>query len=127
FLILPIFLTASFVFWAFFWHTSPIPSPQHPFAQRFWPLNATFIAMFQSINKAGGTKWITDAISAPRIVGGTVAGLAVFGITSLFRLPALFYYGLIGGATAPWGGLPAQVIPTFFGAWLGKRYFSKRF
>ena len=35
----------------------------------------------------------------------------------------LTYYGLIGGA----GAFPHDVIPQFLGAWLGKKYFSKRF
>jgi hypothetical protein len=35
----------------------------------------------------------------------------------------MFFYGMIGGV----GAWPATSLPTFFGAWLGKRYFSKRF
>jgi hypothetical protein len=123
FLILPLFLLSSFVFWAFFWHTSAIPSSQHPYAQRFWPLYATFEAMFRSINQKGGATWVLEAINGPRIAGGTAAGLALFGLTSLLRLPGLFYYGIVGGV----GVWPADAIPTFFGAWLGRRYFAKRF
>jgi len=122
-LVLPIFLTSSFIFWAFFWHTSAIPSSQHPFAQRFWPLHATFQAMFQSINKEGGATWVLEGINMNRIAGGAVAGLVLFGITQALRLPGLFYYGLVGGV----GAWPADVIPLFFGAWLGRRYFAKRF
>ncbi len=124
FLILPIFLISSFIFWAFFWHTSPIPSDQHPYAQRFWPLIATFQAVFQSINKqAGAAQWIKDAISFPRIGAGTLAGLVFYGITSALRISPLFYFGAISGV----GAWPADVIPTFFGAWLGRRYFARRF
>lgn len=123
FVILPIFLFSSFIFWAFFWHTSAIPSSQHPFAQRFWPLHATFQAMFQSINQKGGPTWVLEGINGNRIAGGTVAGLALFGITSALKLPGLFFYGLISGV----GAWPADAIPTFFGAWLGHRYFAKRF
>lgn len=123
FLILPLFLVSSFVFWAFFWHTSAIPSSQHPYAQRFWPLYATFEAMFRSINQKGGATWVLEAINGPRIAGGTIAGLGLFGLTSLLRLPGLFYYGIVGGV----GVWPADAIPTFFGAWLGRRYFAKRF
>ena len=123
FLVLPIFLFSSFIFWAFFWHTSAIPSSQHPFAQRFWPLAATFQAMFQSINRKGGPTWVLEGINTNRILGGTAAGLALYGITAICRIPSLFYYGFIGGI----GAWPADALPTFLGAWMGQRYFSKRF
>lgn len=123
FLILPIFLTASFVFWSFFWHTSAIPSSQHPYAQRFWPLMATFDAMFQTINKPDGPKWVLEGINVTRIGGGIVTGLVLFGICGALKLPALFYYGMVGGV----GAWPADAIPMFFGAWLGRRYFMRRF
>ncbi len=123
FLVLPIFLVSSFIFWAFFWHTSQIPSSQHPFAQRFWPLQATFGAMFQSINKEGGPKWVLEGLNGYRIGAGMGVGLVLYGITSALHLPAMFYYGLVGGV----GAWPADVIPIFFGACLGKRYFAKRF
>lgn len=123
FLVLPIFLSASFLFWAFFWHTSAIPSSQHPYAQRFWPLIATFQAMFQTINKPDGPKWVLEGINMGRIGWGMAAGLVLYGAIGLAKLPTLFYYGLIGGV----GAWPADVIPMFFGAWLGRRYFAKRF
>ena len=123
FLVLPIFLVSSFVFWAFFWHTSAIPSAQHPYAQRFWPLVATFQAMFQTINKPDGPKWVLEGINATRIGAGFLVGLGVYGIVSMAKLPLLFFYGLVGGV----GAWPADVIPLFFGAWLGRRYFARRF
>jgi hypothetical protein len=122
-LVLPIFLLSSFIFWAFFWHTSAIPSSQHPFAQRFWPLAATFGAMFQSINREGGPKWVLEGLSGMRIGAGMGVGLVLYGITSALHLPAMFYYGLVGGV----GAWPADVIPIFIGACLGKRYFARRF
>jgi len=123
FLVLPIFLTASFIFWAFFWHTGAIPSSQHPYAQRFWPLSATYQAMFQTINKPDGPKWVLEGINMTRIGAGILAGLALFGVFTAVRWPILVYYGMIGGV----GAWPADIIPTFIGAWLGKQYFSKRF
>ena len=47
----------------------------------------------------------------------------MYGIFSFFKLPALFFYGFIGGT----GAWPMDTIPTFIGAWLGRRYFAKRF
>lgn len=123
FLVLPIFLTASFIFWAFFWHTSSIPSAQHPYAQRFWPLIATMQAMWQTINKPDGPKWVLEGINATRIAGGILVGLGLYGVLGLLKVPPLLFYGLVGGV----GAWPADIIPTFFGAWLGRRYFAKRF
>ncbi len=120
----PIILVASFVFWAFFWHTSQIPSPQHPYASQFWPIQATFQAMFNTINRHdNGIPWVKDAISAPRIFTGLFTGLGIYAVFTLFQVPALFFYGFIGGA----GAFPHDVIPTFIGAWLGRKYFAKRF
>jgi hypothetical protein len=124
FFVLPVFLTASFIFWAFFWHTGAIPSSQHPYAQRFWPLVATFQAMFQTINKPDGPKWVLEGINVGRIAWGMAAGLGLFGVmVPLLKLPQLLFYGMVGGV----GAWPADIIPTFFGAWLGQRYFAKRF
>ncbi len=121
---LPVMLTASFIFWAFFWHTSQIPSSQHPFASKVWPIRATFQAMFNAINrKHGGMGWVKEAISFPRIAGGTAAGLLTYGVFTIFKLPTLFFYGFIGGA----GAFPQDTLATFIGAWLGRRYFQKRF
>ncbi|NLI01624.1 MAG: peptide transporter [Chthonomonadales bacterium] len=124
FLVLPIFLTASFIFWGFFWHTGAIPSSQHPYAQRFWPLAATFQAMFQTINKPDGPKWVLEGINFTRIGWGIVTGLGLYGgMVYVLKLPQLLFYGMVGGV----GAWPADIIPTFFGAWLGQRYFAKRF
>lgn len=123
-LMTPVIFIASFVFWAFFWHTSQIPSSQHPYAAKFWPISATFEALFQTINRQqGGITWVKEAINFPRIGGGVAAGLALYGIFGLFKLPVLIFYGFIGGS----GSFPHDVIPTFFGAWLGRKYFAKRF
>jgi len=127
-LVLPIFLVSSFVFWAFFWHTSEIPSSQHPFAQRVWPITATFQAMFQSINKqSDSAMWVKEAVNVPRIAGGAATGLALFGACSILKLPSLFYYGMIAGMNSGPKQWPPDIIPTFVGACLGRYYFQKRF
>jgi hypothetical protein len=121
---LPVILVASFVFWAFFWHTSQIPSAQHPYANKFWPISATFQAMFNTINKKeGGITWVKDAINGGRVLIGLGAGLGLYGLFTVFKWPMLTFYGFIGGA----GAYPHDTIPTFFGAWLGRKYFMKRF
>ncbi len=120
----PIIMVASFVFWAFFWHTSQIPSGQHPYAQKFWPIHATFQAMFNTINRPDSSiTWVREAINFPRIGGGMAVGLLLFGAIKALHAPELFFYGFIGGS----GAFPHDVIPTFIGAWLGRKYFATRF
>ena len=120
----PVIMGASFMFWAFFWHTSQIPSSQHPYAAKVWPISATFQAMFNTINRStDGIQWVKEAINGWRVAGGIGAGLGLYFVFGLFKLPGLFFYGFIGGS----GAWPMDTIPTFFGAWLGKKYFEKRF
>lgn len=121
----PIIMVGSFLFWAFFWHTSQIPSSQHPYASKVWPIQATFQAMFNTINrKHGGVAWVKDSINYPRIGFGILGGLSLYGLFALLHIPALSYYGFIGGAVGAW---PQDVLTMYIGAVLGKRYFEKRF
>ena len=120
---LPVMLVASFLFWAFFWHTNPIPSPQFPFAQKFWPLHATMQSIWISSNVQGQESWLLKALKPPLMVGGGIAGLALYGGLAAFKIPVLYFYGVAGGI----GALPHGTIPTFAGALLGRYYFARRF
>jgi len=122
---LPVVLLASFLFWAFFWHTSQIPSAQYPYAQKFWPLHAQMNALWQQINLKGSDtgQWLLRALRTDYIVGGFAGGLALFGLFSALKLPLLFYYGFVGGI----GALPHNTIPMLLGTILGHRYFARRF
>jgi hypothetical protein len=122
----PLIMIASFAFWAFFWRTSAIPSPQFPYAQKFWPPEATMQAVVQQINvpkSDGGSNWFMAAIKPHLIGAGLAGGLASYGLLSLLKAPLLFFYGFAGGI----GIFPAYTIPQLFGAWLGKRYFARKF
>ena len=120
---LPVMLISSFLFWAFFWHTSPIPSPQFPFAQKFWPLNATMQSIWISSNAQGSQSFLLKALKPPVMVWGGVAAMAVYGAMLAFKVPILYFYGFVGGV----GALPHYIIPQFAGAMMGKHYFAKRF
>lgn len=121
---LPIILVTSFIFWAFFWSTSQIPSSAHPYAAKVWPIHATFTAMFNTINRReGGVEWVREAIDFPRIGGGVAAGLGLYVVLGVLFKSPLFFYGFIGGS----GAWPMDTIPTFLGAWLGRRYFARQF
>ncbi len=120
---LPVILCASFGFWAFFWHTNPIPSPQFPFAQKFWPLHATMQSIWMTANKPGGANWFMKALKPDIAVWSGVGTIALFGATSVLKVPVLYFYGLASGV----GMLPHVIIPRFGGALLGRYYFARRF
>lgn len=120
---LPVILISSFLFWYFFWHTSPIPSPQFPYAQKFWPIQATMQTIWVSSNQMGGKSWLIKALKPNLMYGGGIAALAMFGVLSFLKVPMLYFYGAAGGVNA----LPHSTIPMFFGAMLGRKYFAKRF
>ncbi|MCW5934641.1 MAG: peptide transporter [Fimbriimonadia bacterium] len=122
---LPVIFIASFVFWAFFWKASQIPSSLFPFAQRFWPYHAQIDAVWKQLNRPGSEaqQWLLDAMNVPRIAAGFVGGLGCYWLFGVLKLPILFFYGFAGGV----GQLPHFTLPKLLGAWLGKRYFAKRF
>ena len=121
-LMLPIILLSGIVYWQFIWHTSPIPSSQYPNAQKIWPIRAQNQAIWNQINKTGGAAWVLDAIKPNVIIAGGLTTLAVYGIMFFAKVPLLAFYGAAHGANA----FPADTIPTFFGACLGRYYFAKR-
>ena len=63
-----------------------------------------------------------DAIKPVVIGSGAVAALGLYAVMYFTKLPLLAFYGAAGGANA----LPADTIPMFIGACLGRYYFGKR-
>ncbi|MFZ4507553.1 MAG: peptide transporter [Fimbriimonas sp.] len=125
-LMLPIILITSFAFWGFFWNTTPVPSAQFPYAQRFWPVSAQLQAVLQQINipKQGvDGNWFAKAIRPDYIGYGTASGLALFGLATVFKVPMLLFYGFMGGL----GLYPANTLPQLLGAWFGRRYMAKKY
>ncbi|MDX1933879.1 MAG: hypothetical protein SFU56_14870 [Capsulimonadales bacterium] len=121
-LMFPLILIGGLLYWQFIWNTSPIPSPQYPYAQKIWPINAANQAIWNQINKPGGSTFVLDAIK-PTVIGISAVGtLALYGVMSLLKLPMLAFYGAAGGT----GAMPHYTIPTFIGACFGKFYFAKR-
>ncbi len=118
-----IVMPASFAFWSFFWNSNAVPSAQFPFAQKMWPNAAAIGAVMQQINVTDTENWFKQAIRPAFIGYGTASGLLVYVVFTLFKWPMLCYYGFIGGL----GLYPANTLPTLLGAWLGKRFFSKKY
>jgi len=125
FVMLPVLLTASFIFWAFFWHTSAVPSSQFPYANMFWPLHVTYRVLWMSATVEGGgaVKQFLSAIRASVIIPSAIGGLLFYGVMAAARMPVLFFYGFVGGV----GGMIHGSISNMIGAVLGRYYFAKRF
>jgi hypothetical protein len=120
-LMLPVGLLCSVLFWSLVWKTSTIPSPLFQYAQRFWHLTALQQALWYSATTEGNTLFL-KAIKGEWIAVGAALGLGLSLLFSLFGLPTLFVYGVIGGL----GGLPHGMIPEMVGALLGRYYFEKK-
>ena len=120
---LPVILIASFLSWAFFWHTSAIPSPQFPFAQKFWPVHATMQTLWITSNAQGHQSFLLKALKPGLMVGGGAVAMALYAVVWATKMPLLLFYGLAGGI----GAWPHHVIPQFGGALLGRYYFRRRF
>ena len=124
FLKLIVILPASFLFWSFFWKTSPIPSAQFPYVQKFWPVEATQASIWWTANRGQvQDNWLLNALRYGVIAWCGIGTLAAYALAMAFKMPLLLFYGLISGI----GGAPMGSIPTFAGAMLGRYYFSKRF
>jgi len=118
----PIILIASFIFWSFFWRGPAFDGGTYPYAQQFWPFHAQTEAVWKQINLPG-TGEAFNALKPGLITAGTVAGLGIYGVFALLKLPILAFYGFAGGI----GLWPHNTIPQLLGAWAGRKYFAKRY
>jgi hypothetical protein len=123
-LMIPLVMITSYLFWSFFWNANPLPSAQFPYANQFWPFHAQMQAVMIQINRPGDEAgWFAEAIKPWYILYGTLGGLGLYGIFSVFKLPILFFYGFAGGL----GAFPANTLPQLAGAWIGRRYMAKKY
>lgn len=122
-MIVPIILFFSFIFWAYFWHMGEIPSALYPFAQKMWPINATYAALWPTATLTPESNWLLKSIKPEIIAGAGAYGLGLYGLVTLFKLPQMLFYGLVTGM----GQGTTGSVPMFVGAMLGRFYFSKRF
>jgi hypothetical protein len=124
-LVLPLILIASFIYWAFLWYTSAIPSSQFPYAQMYWPVHVTYRVLWMSATTEGGeaVKQFVGAIRPQVILPSMAAGLGVYGLLAALKVPVLFFYGAVGGV----GQMMTTTLPNLIGGLLGKYYFAKRF
>jgi hypothetical protein len=124
-IIWPLILVASFMFWAFLWHTSAIPSSQFPFAQMFWPIEVNFRVMWMTatVETSHSVEQFKHAIRASLIGPSLLGGLGVYALLAAMKVPAFFFYGVVAGT----GQLMHENVSRMLGALLGRYYFQKRF
>lgn len=122
-LIVPIILFFSFIFWTYFWRMGEIPSALYPYANRMWPIEATYAALWPTATLTPESNWLLQAIKWNVIGYASIYGFILYAVISLLKLPTMLFYGMITGMSAPTTG----AVPMFIGAMLGRYYFSKRF
>jgi hypothetical protein len=131
---IPILYVLSFLFYAFIWHSTAIPSQSFPYAQRFWELQSKHVALrlsstFVAPGEDPAQKDIRDsqfwkAAAKPGVIGvGAVLTVVMYGVLSVAGLPTLLIYGFIRGL----GGIPHTMLLEIVGALWGRYYFQKRF
>jgi hypothetical protein len=118
---IPLVLISSFVFWGFFWHTNVIPSAQFPYAQQYWPRDATTSAIWMTANQGANSPFL-QAIKPNVIYAGGAITFLLYAASSALRMTPLYFYGFVGGL----GGQPHGMFLQLFGALLSRFYFSKR-
>lgn len=124
-LTLPLGFVLSFVFWAFIWHSSAIPSELYPYAQKMWELNAknTVLLYSATLPTDGATPLFFQALHPAIIAGAFSFCVAAFGILSAFGLPVMAVYGFVQSV----GGMPHAYILIVLGALVGKFYLHRKF
>jgi len=130
-MLLPVMFLLSWVFWAFVWHASPVPSDAFPATQINWELRAKNDALLytSTFSPPGAVAHsIADSEFWRAIHPGTIA--VAFGIVaaafagfSAFGLPTLFIYGIIRGL----GALPHTMLLEIVGALVGRFIYQRRY
>ncbi|MDD4060810.1 MAG: peptide transporter [Kiritimatiellae bacterium] len=135
-LALPCLCLFSFLFWAFIWKASPIPSEMFPAAQLNWDLMVKSNTLLWSStfhpDVVGGAADVVRGFSDTEFAkavhpvamlagGGVTVGL--FALFALLGLPTLFVYGVVRGL----GALPHTMVLEIVGALVGRYYFQRKF
>lgn len=121
-LMMPINIVFSFVFWAFFWYISTIPSAGFPWIDKIWPFQAINTSLFMTATTEGH-QWLLESLSPWRIGAGFAGGIGVYSVIAVLKWPIFLFYGMVGGLNQ----MPNGSILLLIGALLGKFYFAKKF
>ena len=124
-LVTPLTFILSFIFWAFIWHSSAIPSDLFPFVNKMWELNAkNTVLLYSATLDTGGAQPLFYQALHPSVIAGSFSfTMIAFTLLSTFSLPIMAIYGFVGGI----GSMPHGYICIIIGAIIGKYYFHKKF
>jgi hypothetical protein len=119
----PVILTSSILFANFIWGLAEVPSAVYPFAQKMWELNANNECIMFSSTLPGGYSIFEDAFRWSYLGWGVGSGIALFLAMNYLGAPIFIVYGVVRGLGQTF---PANVIPQFLGALIGKYYFQRK-
>ncbi|MCG3148804.1 MAG: hypothetical protein PCFJNLEI_02251 [Verrucomicrobiae bacterium] len=124
-LVTPLTFILSFIFWAFIWHSSAIPSDLFPFVNKMWELNAkNTVLLYSATLETGGAQPLFYQALHPGVIAGAFSfTMIAFVLLSTFSLPIMAIYGFVGGV----GNMPHGFVCILIGALIGKFYFHKKF
>jgi hypothetical protein len=127
----PTLFILSWVFWAFIWYSTPVPSQAFPAAQINWELKtkqdtllytSTFVVEGQEETNIMDSQFMKAV--HPKVIGGSFCfTIVLFTLLSIFGLPVMLVYGIIRGL----GQFPHYMLLEIFGALLGRFYFQRKF
>jgi len=121
-LLVPIVLIAGILFAQFIWSLAPIPSPQYPYAERMWELQAANQCIMFSAT-LGRSSAFEEAFKPVNIGYGVGFGALLFLVMWTLHLPIMLIYGVVRGLNQT---LPHVVLPQFIGACVGRFYFQRK-
>jgi hypothetical protein len=121
--VFPVVMIASLLFSQFIWRLAPIPSSAYPFAQELWHLQALNTLLMQTSTLEGNSLFF-QALNWIYVGAGTLLGVVVYAVLSLFGLPVMLVYGLVRGLGQ---STPHGLILEVLGALLGRYFFLRRY
>ena len=87
-----------------------------------WPINATNECLWKTSLRDGNSQML-QAIRGDYVAAGFTSSLAIYGMLWVFKLPSMWFYGIIGGI----GADPGSMVARLLGAIIGRFYMIKRF
>jgi hypothetical protein len=121
--VFPIVMISSLLFSQFLWQLAPIPSPEYPFAQELWHLQALNTLLMQTSTLEGNSLFF-EALSGPVVFSGLGLGLILYSVLNVLGLPVLLVYGVVRGLGQ---STPHGMLLEVAGALLGRFYFLKKY
>ncbi len=120
-LIHPLLLVTGFFFWWYIWSLADIPSERYPYVQRFWPMHASYRALW-STALSDGTPFMLNALKGWVIGGAAAVAVVLYVVLTLLGVHTGYFYGMVAGI----GAYPHHTIAIFIGMLIGRLYLARR-